>query len=68
MEYLWSYVNHFGLLKCIKFEHRVVEIEYIGPKEEEMAAWELWAGNGEAFGDGRGVWHITVNHGGTLEV
>lgn len=68
MEYLWSYARHFDLFKCIKFEHRVVGIEYVGPKEEEIVAWQSWAGNGEAFGGGRGEWHVTVEHGGTVEV
>jgi dimethylaniline monooxygenase (N-oxide forming) len=67
MEYLWSYVRHFDLMKCIKFEHKVVGIDYVGPKEE-LEAWKSWAGNGEAFGDGRGEWHVTVEHEGTIQV
>ncbi|KAJ3690867.1 hypothetical protein LUZ61_020031 [Rhynchospora tenuis] len=67
MEYFRSYANHFGLFRCIKFKHRVVSIEYIGKDGEKMVAWELWAGNGEAFGDGRGVWLITVEHEGSIE-
>ncbi|KAJ4803991.1 Flavin-containing monooxygenase [Rhynchospora pubera] len=67
MEYLWSYARHFGVSKCIKFEHRVVGIEYVGAKEEQMAAWESWAGNGEAFGNCGGEWHVAVEHGGSVE-
>ncbi|KAJ3692871.1 hypothetical protein LUZ60_011966 [Juncus effusus] len=67
MEYLWSYTRHFGLLKCIKFEHKVVEIEYVGPKEEEMASSDFWSGNGKAFGNGNGVWNISVETGGSIE-
>ncbi|KAJ4774962.1 Flavin-containing monooxygenase [Rhynchospora pubera] len=66
-EYLWSYARHFGVSKCIKFEHRVVGIEYVGAKEEGIAAWESWAGNGEAFGNRGGRWHVTVEHEGTFE-
>ncbi|KAJ1692999.1 hypothetical protein LUZ63_009697 [Rhynchospora breviuscula] len=67
MEYIRSYASHFGLFRCIKFKHRVVSIEYIGTDEEKMVAWESWAGNGEAFGGGQGVWLITVEHEGSIE-
>ncbi|XP_078150220.1 putative flavin-containing monooxygenase 1 [Carex rostrata] len=67
MNYLRSYVDRFGLRQCIKFEHRVVSIKYVGSTEEEMAVWEYWAKNGEAFGCGQGKWHITVEHQKKIE-
>jgi dimethylaniline monooxygenase (N-oxide forming) len=59
-EYLESYARHFGVLDCIRFGHRVVGMEYDGVDEEAVAAWEEWAGNGEAFGSGAGEWRLDV--------
>ncbi|KAJ3692870.1 hypothetical protein LUZ60_011965 [Juncus effusus] len=63
LEYVKAYATEFDLVKWIRFESRVVGIEYVGAEEEEMAKWEMWAGNGEAFGeDGKGEWEITVEN------
>ncbi|TVU02223.1 hypothetical protein EJB05_52294, partial [Eragrostis curvula] len=58
--YLEAYARHFGVLDCVRFGHRVVGMEYDGVGEEAVAAWEEWAGNGEAFGSGAGEWRLDV--------
>uniref|UniRef100_A0A0D9WN12 Flavin-containing monooxygenase n=1 Tax=Leersia perrieri TaxID=77586 RepID=A0A0D9WN12_9ORYZ len=60
--YLEAYAARFGVLDCVRFGCRVVAAEYVGVAEEEAAAWVRWSGNGEAFGDGRGEWVLTVQH------
>ncbi|KAF7148030.1 hypothetical protein RHSIM_Rhsim03G0254800 [Rhododendron simsii] len=62
-EYLESYAQHFGILPCIKFNSEVISIDYVGESDAEMKAWDLWGGNGKAFGS-KGKWHITVQEGG----
>jgi dimethylaniline monooxygenase (N-oxide forming) len=60
-DYLHAYARHFGVLDCVRFGHRVLGMEYVGAGEEEVAAWEEWAGCGEAFGDGVGEWRLAVS-------
>ena len=59
-DYLQSYAHYFDLLRHIKFNSKVVRIEYDGGSDEEMQAWELWGGNGEPFSC-KGKWNLTVN-------
>lgn len=62
--YLRSYARRFGVLERVRFGCRVAGMEYDGVGEEEMmGAWDRWAGCGEAFGDGRGEWRLTVQQG-----
>ncbi|KAK8943188.1 putative flavin-containing monooxygenase 1 [Platanthera zijinensis] len=69
LEYIESYARRFDLLRHVRFGARVVAVEYVGVDEEEMEVWELWGGTSSAFGGGRGVWHVTVqHHDGPLEV
>jgi dimethylaniline monooxygenase (N-oxide forming) len=61
MDYIKSYACKFDLLKYIKFNSQVLGVEYFGATEENIMSWELWSGNGTAFGTGKnGVWRITV--------
>ncbi|KAF8702057.1 hypothetical protein HU200_033402 [Digitaria exilis] len=60
--YMTAYARRFGVLDCVRFRSKVLAAEYVGPSETEVAAWERWSGNGEAFGDGSGEWHLTVQH------
>lgn len=63
VEYLSAYARRFGVLERVRFGCKVLGASYVGATEQEVAAWERWSGNGEAFGDGTGEWHLTVRHG-----
>ncbi|CAN6207994.1 unnamed protein product [Urochloa humidicola] len=65
VEYLAAYARRFGVMERVRFGCKVLAASYAGgATEPEVAAWERWSGNGEAFGDGTGEWHLTVRHGG----
>eukprot|EP00258_Populus_trichocarpa_P029302 XP_024445321.1 probable flavin-containing monooxygenase 1 [Populus trichocarpa] len=59
MEYLESYAQHFNIFACIKFNSKVIGIEYFGESNEEMDSWALWSGTGKPFGS-KGKWHVKV--------
>ncbi|XP_062228653.1 probable flavin-containing monooxygenase 1 [Phragmites australis] len=63
LEYLTAYARRFGVMERVRFRSKVLGASYVGAPEQEVAAWERWSGNGEAFGDGTGKWHLTVQHG-----
>ncbi|EMS47236.1 Putative flavin-containing monooxygenase 2 [Triticum urartu] len=55
-------------LSQVRFRSRVVAAEYVDAEPEGAAdRWERWNGNGEAFGDGSGVWRLTVGDRGAGE-
>ncbi|KAB1227019.1 putative flavin-containing monooxygenase 1 [Morella rubra] len=59
LEYLESYAQHFGIIPYIKFNSKVVSIDYVGEPYGEMESWDLWGGTDKPFGS-RGKWHIIV--------
>ena len=65
LDYIVSYATHFNLLPHIKFNSEVLGIEYEGPSDEEVQAWELWSGTGEPF-NSKGKWSITVKDTNSL--
>ncbi|KAF9608618.1 hypothetical protein IFM89_010103 [Coptis chinensis] len=58
-EYIESYASHFDLRKYIKFNSKVISIDYEGVFDEEMVSWDLWSGTGEPFSP-KGKWNVTV--------
>ncbi|GAV73910.1 LOW QUALITY PROTEIN: FMO-like domain-containing protein [Cephalotus follicularis] len=58
-EYIESYAKHFGLYPYIKFNSKVISLDYVGVSHEEMESWDLWGETGKPFGSS-GKWHINV--------
>ncbi|XVE98453.1 hypothetical protein REPUB_Repub03eG0107900 [Reevesia pubescens] len=69
LEYIESYAHHFGIYSCIKFNSKVINIDYVGESYEEIESWHLWGGTGKPFGS-TGKWHIKVQDikSGSIEV
>ncbi|CAI0407746.1 unnamed protein product [Linum tenue] len=65
LDYLQSYADHFELTKHIKFNTKVIGIEYRGVAEEEVEAWALCGGNGDVFGSRGGKWEVEVSSDGS---
>ncbi|GMY05321.1 probable flavin-containing monooxygenase 1 [Fagus crenata] len=58
-DYIQSYARHFDLLRHIKFNTKVLSIDYEGASEEEMQSWSMWGGIGEPFSS-KGKWKVIV--------
>ncbi|GLT96892.1 hypothetical protein SLE2022_144830 [Rubroshorea leprosula] len=65
LDYIQAYALHFGLLDHIKFNQKVVGIEYEGTSEAEMQSWSLWGGTSEPFSPTR-KWKVNVQDTRTL--
>lgn len=60
LEYLESYARHFDLLHHIRFNTKVVSIDYEGASSEVQQAWALWGGTGEPFDSKGGKWNVII--------
>lgn len=67
MEYLESYAQHFNIFPYIKFNSKVMGIDYVGKSYEEMDSWYLWGGTSQPFGS-KGKWHIKVQDTKTCSI
>ncbi|EOY31265.1 Flavin-dependent monooxygenase 1, putative [Theobroma cacao] len=59
MEYIESYARNFGISSYIKFNSKVLSIDYVGEPYEQIESWHLWGGTGKPFGS-KGKWHLKV--------
>ncbi|WJX23858.1 flavin-containing monooxygenase [Trifolium repens] len=61
LHYVNSYAQHFSIIPYIRFNSKVIDIDYvgIGQSNEDINSWELWSGNGSPFST-KGTWHLTV--------
>lgn len=59
LDYIKSYANHFSIIPHIKFNSKVIDIDFVGESNEEINSWKLWSGNNSPFGS-KGRWHITI--------
>ncbi|KAK4483982.1 hypothetical protein RD792_011194 [Penstemon davidsonii] len=59
MNYIKSYALRFNIFPQIKFNAKVISIDYISSVDEDMSSWSLWGGTGEAFSR-NGNWNVFV--------
>ena len=64
-DYIQSYAHHFDLLRHIKFNTKVVSVEYEGLSEEEMQSWTMWSGT-DAFLSSKGKWKLMIEDTSSL--
>ncbi|PON46146.1 Dimethylaniline monooxygenase, N-oxide-forming [Parasponia andersonii] len=60
LEYVQSYAKHFNLFPYIKFNSKVLNLDYVdGESYEEIETWDFWGGIGKPF-ESKGKWHLMV--------
>ncbi|KAI3895918.1 hypothetical protein MKW98_025709 [Papaver atlanticum] len=60
MEYIHSYALHFNLYPYIKFNTKVININYLVQEGQDMLSWSHWGGTDQAFGYPKGKWEIAT--------
>ncbi|XVF00777.1 hypothetical protein REPUB_Repub04eG0030600 [Reevesia pubescens] len=60
LEYVKAYAHHFNLLQHIKFNTKVVSIDFKGPPDEEIRSWHLCGRTGEPSFSSKGKWNVVV--------
>ncbi|KAL7239581.1 hypothetical protein ACSBR2_005475 [Camellia fascicularis] len=50
LEYIESYAQHFGILPYIKFNSKVISIDYVGESDVDLQSWDRWGGAGKPYG------------------
>ncbi|KAI3969757.1 hypothetical protein MKW92_004961 [Papaver armeniacum] len=60
MEYIESYALHFNLHPYIKFNTKVIDIDYSVQEGQDMVSWSHWGGTDQAFGNPKGKWEIAT--------
>ncbi|KAI3893994.1 hypothetical protein MKX03_034887 [Papaver bracteatum] len=60
MEYIESYALHFNLHPYIKFNTKVINIDYLAQEGQDMLSWSHWGGTDQAFGNPKGKWVIAT--------
>ncbi|KAL3655176.1 hypothetical protein CASFOL_000962 [Castilleja foliolosa] len=61
LEYITSYAHRFDVASRIKFNSKVISVDYVSSSDNNMRSWDLWGGNGEAFSN-TGKWNVVVQN------
>ena len=62
MECIKSYAMHFNILGRIKFNSKVINVDYVMPSDEDVLSWDLWGSTGGPFSL-TGKWNVIVQEG-----
>ncbi|KAJ8621257.1 hypothetical protein MRB53_029786 [Persea americana] len=63
LEYLHGYATHFDVLKCVRFNSKVVEMRFIG-EPDATGPGGIWGADGRPLA-GRPVWEVAIKTNGS---